>query len=284
MFVVIGALIVLGGVLGGFTIAGGSVLLLMHVSEFIIIGSCMIGTLLISAPTKLLFKVITKTMAILSGKTVTKKVYLELLKLLHELFVVIRKDGLMSLESHIESPEDSDIFNKYPLVAKDHHLLLFIADSLRLISLNEVPSHDLEMLMDMDIELHHHEGTKPGMLLQKMGDSLPGIGIVACVLGIMITMQAISGPPEQIGEKVAAALVGTFLGIFMSYGFITPLSVKMEMINDDESRLYSVIKSGITSVAKGFSPLVSAEFARRNISNDFRPSFLEMENFLKGKA
>jgi chemotaxis protein MotA len=284
MLVIIGALIVLGGVLGGFTIAGGSVLLLMHVSEFIIIGSCMIGTLLISAPAKLLFKVFTKTIAILSGKTVTKKVYLEILKLLHELFVIIRRDGLISLESHIESPETSDIFKKFPTVINNRHLLLFITDSLRLISLNEVPPHDLEMLIDMDIELHHNEGTKPSMILQKMGDSLPGIGIVACVLGIMITMQAISGPPDQIGFKVAAALVGTFLGIFLSYGFITPLAVKMEMMNDDESRIYSVVKSGIISAAKSFSPLVSAEFARRNIATDFRPSFLEMENFLKGKA
>jgi chemotaxis protein MotA len=283
MLVIIGALIVLGGVLGGFTIAGGNVILLMHLSEFVIIGSCMIGTLLISAPTTLLFKVITKTVAILAGKTISKKGYLEILKLLHEIFVIIRKDGLISLESHIENPEKSEFFSKFPMVLKDNHLLLFITDSLRLISLNEVPPHDLETLIDMDIELQHHEGMKPGMILHKMGDSLPGIGIVACVLGIMITMQAISGPPEQIGYKVAAALVGTFLGIFLSYGFITPLAVKMEMINDDESRVYSVIKSSIICAAKGFSPLVSAEFARRNISNEFRPSFLEMERFLKGK-
>lgn len=283
MFVIIGTIVVLGGVLGGFTLAGGSVVLLLHLSEFIIIGGSMIGTLLISTPTSLLIKICKKSLECISGGKINKNTYLEVLKLLYELFVIIRKDGMLSLESHIENASKSEIFKKYPSVLKDTHLLLFITDSLRLIVLNEVPPHDLEMLIDVDIELHHHDGTKPGMILQKVGDALPGLGIVACVLGIMITMQAISGPPEEIGYKVAAALVGTFLGIFLSYGFISPLATKMDMINDDDSRIYNVIKSGIISAAKGFSPIVSAEFARRNISSDFRPSFLEMEIFLKGK-
>jgi chemotaxis protein MotA len=283
MLVIIGTLVVLGGVLGGFTLAGGHVALLMHVSEFIIIGGSLVGTLLISTPTKLLKKILKNTISILSGKSTSQKTYLDVLKLLYELFVVIRKDGMLSLESHIENSSKSEIFMKYPVFLKDNHLMLFITDSLRLIVLNEVPPHDLETLIDMDIELHHNEGTKPGMILQKIGDALPGLGIVACVLGIMITMQAISGPPEEIGHKVAAALVGTFLGIFLSYGFIGPLATKMDLINDDESRIYSVVKAGIISAAKGFSPIVSAEFARRHVSNDLRPSFMEMEEFVKGK-
>lgn len=283
MLVIIGSLVVLGAVLGGFAIAGGHIILLLHLSEFIIIGGSLIGTLLISTPTALLKTIINKMFWVLSGRKISKQTYSEVLKLLYDFFVIIKRDGLLSLESHIENSAESKIFNKYNLLSKDRHLIQFITDSLRLIVLSEVPPHELEMLIDVDIELHHHEGAKPGMILQKLGDALPGLGIVACVLGIMITMQAISGPPEQIGQKVAAALVGTFLGIFLSYGFISPLSIKMDILNDDESKVYNAIKSGIISAAKGYSPIVSAEFARRNISSEFRPSFLEMEAFLKGK-
>jgi chemotaxis protein MotA len=283
MFVIVGVIVVLAGVLGGFVLAGGHLITLMHIAEFIIIGGSLVGTLLISTPGKLLKAIVKKTIGSVSGGKVSKKTYLEVLKLLYELFVVIRKDGLLALESHIEKASKSEIFKKYPILINDNHLLLFITDSLRLILMNEVSPHDLEALIDVDIELHHHDGTKPGMILQKVGDALPGLGIVASVLGIVITMQAINGPPEEIGHKVAAALVGTFLGIFVSYGFINPLATKLDMINDDESRIYDVIKSGIICSAKGFSPIVSAEFARRNISNDFRPSFMEMETFLKGK-
>ena len=208
--------------------------------------------------------------------------YLDLLKLLYELFNVIRKDGLIAIESHIEKPAESAIFQKYPVFLSQTHLIEFISDTLRLVIMGGVPPQEIEILMDADIELHHSEGAKPGMILQKIGDSLPGLGIVAAVLGIIITMQAITGPPEEIGQKVAAALVGTFLGIFLSYGFIQPIATNMDLANDDESGIYGVIKSGIICAAKGLNPIVAVEFARRSISSDFRPSFQEMESYVKG--
>ena len=141
----------------------------------------------------------------------------------------------------------------------------------------------MEALMDSDIDTHHHEGTKPGMILQKVGDALPGLGIVAAVLGIIITMQAIGGPAEEVGHKVAAALVGTFLGIFLSYGFLQPIATNIDMANDEESKIFEAVKAAMIAFAKGFNPIVCVEFARRSIPSDYRPSFQEMEDYVKGK-
>lgn len=283
MFVIIGAAVVLGAILGGFALEGGPFLVLMQVAEFIIIGGAAGGALLISTPPKLLARIRSKVICSLKGNNkITKEVYLQLLALLYELFNVIRKDGLIALESHIERPQESAIFKKYPQFLSQHDLITFITDTFRLLVMGNVPTHEIEQLLDADIELQHHEGSKPGMILQKIGDSMPGLGIVAAVLGIVITMQAINGPPEQIGHKVAAALVGTFLGIFISYGFVQPLATNLDLANDDESRIFQVIKSGIIATAKGLNPITALEFARRVITDDYRPAFQEMENFVKG--
>ncbi len=283
MFVIIGACVVLGAVLGGFALEGGPFLVLLQIAEFIIIGGAAVGALLISAPQKLLTKVVQRVIGTLKGTKITKLTYLELLKLMYELFTVIRKDGLLSLESHVERPQESAIFKKYPGVMANSHLITFMTDTLRLIVVGGISPHEIESLLDCDIEIHHTEGTKPGMILQKIGDSMPGLGIVAAVLGIVITMQAINGPPEEIGHKVAAALVGTFLGIFISYGFLQPIATNMDLSNEDDSRIFEVIKSGIVASAKALNPMVSVEFARRSIPPDVRPSFQEMENFVKGR-
>jgi len=284
VFVIIGAVVVLGAILGGFALEGGPFLVLMQVAEFIIIGGAAAGALLISAPPKLLARIKDKVICSLKGNNkITKEVYLQLLALLYDLFNVIRKDGLIALESHIEKPQESAIFKKYPQFLSQHDLITFITDTFRLLVMGSIPTHEIEQLLDADIEVQHHEGTKPGMILQKIGDSMPGLGIVAAVLGIVITMQAINGPPEQIGHKVAAALVGTFLGIFLSYGFIQPLATNLDLANDDESRIFQVIKSGIMATAKGLNPIAALEFARRVIADDHRPAFQEMENFVKGK-
>lgn len=282
MLVIIGCVVVILSVIGGYLEAGGPLLVLVQVAEYIIIGGSAVGALLISTPGKLLKKIIKNLLGTLKGSKITKQMYLDLLKLLYELFSVIRKDGLIAIESHIEKPSESAIFQNYPVFLSQTHLTEFISDTLRLVIMGGVPPHEIELLMDADIELHHSEGMKPGMILQKIGDSLPGLGIVAAVLGIVITMQAINGPPEEIGQKVAAALVGTFLGIFLSYGFVQPLATNMDLANDDESGVYSVIKSGIICAAKGLNPIVAVEFARRSISSDFRPSFQEMESYVKG--
>ena len=265
VLVIIGIVVVLVSVIGGFILEGGPILVLIQLAEFLIIGGSAIGALLISTPNKLLKKLINNILKSLKGSKISKQTYLDVLKLLYELFIVIRKDGLIAIESHIEKPSESAIFQRYPMFLSQAHLINFLS----------------EILMDSDIELHHAEGTKPGMILQKIGDSLPGLGIVAAVLGIVITMQAINGPPEEIGHKVAAALVGTFLGIFASYGFVQPLATNMDLANDDETGVFNVIKSGIICSAKGLNPIVAVEFARRSISSDFRPSFQEMESYVK---
>ncbi len=283
MFVIIGIVVVLGGVLGGFVFEGGPLLVLMQIGEFIIIGGAAIGSLLISSPPSVLKKIVNRAVGAVKGAGATPLTYLELLKLLFEVFQMSRKEGLIALEGHIERPDESAIFSKYPQFLSQHQLIDFICDTFRLVILGGVPPHDLEALMDEDIETHHEEGARPGMILQKIGDALPGIGIVAAVLGIIITMQAISGPAEQIGEKVAAALVGTFLGILTSYGFFQPLATNIDLGNEDESKVFHTIKSAIVAFAKGFNPIVCVEFGRRTIPADYRPTFQDMEDHVKGK-
>lgn len=282
MFVIIGIVIVLAAVLGGFAIEGGPFLVLIQYAEFIIIVGASIGALLISTPSKLLTKIIKKVTGALKGSKIDQALYLNLLKLMYELFQVGQKDGVIGLEQHVESPDKSKIFSKYPSVVSNKHVLHFLTDTMRLLIVGGAEPFDLEGLMDADIETHHQEGSKPGMILQKIGDSMPGLGIVAAVLGIVITMQAIDGPPAEIGHKVAAALVGTFLGILLSYGFVQPLATNLDLAAEEEGRMFEAIKAGVVAFAKGMQPLIAVEFARRTIFQDYRPTFQEMEKALKG--
>jgi len=283
MFVIIGCVVVIGSVLGGFLIEGGPLLVLMQFVEFIIIGGAAVGALLISTPAGLLKKIVRRVLGSFKGNNSRSQMYLDLLKMMYEIFQIGQKDGFIALESHIEYPEKSSVFSKYPNFLGQHHLLAFMADTIRLVLIGGVSPHEVEALMDTDIETHHQEGSKPGMILQKVGDSMPGLGIVAAVLGIVITMQAINGPPEQIGHKVAVALVGTFIGILLSYGFIQPLATNIDLAHEEETRVFEVIKAGLLSFSKGFNPLVSVEFARRTIFSEYRPTFQEMETLVKGK-
>ena len=282
MFVIIGIVVVLVAVLGGFAIEGGPFLVLMQYAEFLIIIGASIGALLISTPGKLLGKIFKKTLGALTGKKTDSKIYINLLKLMYELFQVGQKDGVIGLEQHVENPTKSKIFLKHPGIMADKHILHFLTDTMRLLVVGGAAPFDLEGLMDADIETHHQEGSKPGMILQKIGDSMPGLGIVAAVLGIVITMQAIDGPPSEIGHKVAAALVGTFLGILLSYGFVQPLATNLDIAAEEESRMFEVIKAGIVAFAKGMQPLIAVEFARRTVFQDYRPTFQEMEKELRG--
>lgn len=213
--------------------------------------------------------------------------YLEALKLLYELFQIARREGLVAIEGHIERPAESAVFQRYPSVLAHHHAVDFLCDGLRLVLVGSVPPHDLEMLLDAEIEVHHEETAKPVSALQRVGDALPGIGIVAAVLGIVVTMQSISGPIEEIGHHVAAALVGTFLGVLLSYGFVSPIATNIEALNADETRFYHVMKAGVVAFAKGMPPLVAVEFSRKAICGEQRPSFPAMESACKaapGKA
>ena len=281
MLVIIGFVVVLGSVVGGFMLEGGPLLVLMQWVEFLIIGGAAIGALLISAPAKLLLKILQKAISAIKGETITRQVYLSLLKLVYELLYKGQKEGWIALEKHIETPYESSIFTKYTDLMRRNSMILFMTDTFRMVIIGGIAPHDLEALMDGDIETQHAGSKRPGMLLQKIGDSMPGLGIVAAVLGIVITMQAIDGPAAEIGHKVAAALVGTFLGIFLSYGFLQPLATNIDIAAEQELMVYEVIKSAITAFAKGFKPIVCVEFARRCIPDEARPSFEEMEGYVK---
>jgi chemotaxis protein MotA len=281
VLVIVGFVVVLGSVIGGFLLEGGPFLVLMQWVEFLIIGGSAIGALLISAPAKLLSKILQKSLSAIKGETISRQVYLSLLKLVYELLYKGQKEGWIALEKHIETPKESAIFTKYNDLMGRNDMISFMTDTFRMVIIGGIAPHDLEALMDGDIETHHADSKKPGMLLQKIGDSMPGLGIVAAVLGIVITMQAIDGPPSEVGHKVAAALVGTFLGIFLSYGFLQPLATNIDIAAEQEMMIYEVIKSAITAFAKGFKPIVCVEFARRCIPHDARPSFEEMEGYVK---
>jgi len=283
MIALVGLIVVIGSVLGGFTIAGGKIPSLFHVSEIVTIGGTALGTVLISTPGAVLKALGGRLGGLLKPSPFSRALYVEALKMLYDLFQIARKDGLVAIEQHIEAPEKSAVFRKYPGVLAQHHAVEFFCDSLRLVLVGSVPPFDLETLMDSEIDVHHEASGKPVGALQKVGDALPGIGIVAAVLGIVVTMGAINGPVEQIGEKVGAALTGTFLGVLLAYGFAQPLATGMEHQGADEARFYHFLKAGVTAFAKGYAPLVAVEFARRAIYADIRPSFAEMESACKGK-
>jgi chemotaxis protein MotA len=284
MFVIIGFVVVIVSVLGGFALEGGHFLVLLQWAEFVIIGGAAIGALLVSAPLSLLKKIVAVSMGALTGKGISKDNYLSILKLVFELLTKGQKEGWIALEKHIENPEESPIFSAYPDIMKDKTFIFFIADTFRMVIMGGVSPHDLEALMEADIETHHTDGKKPGMIIQKIGDSLPGLGIVAAVLGIVITMGAIDGPAAEIGHKVGAALVGTFLGILISYGFLQPLATNIDLNAETELIAYEVLKHAITGFAKGLKPILCVEFARRSIPAEVRPGFEEMETFVKGKT
>jgi len=264
--------------MGGFLLAGGNVLLLMQWAEFMIIGGAALGALLVSTPMPTLKKIIHYLLNSVKSSGHTQEKFVEMLQLLYELFQTARVKGLLHLESHVERPEESELFAKYPVVYNNHHALEYITDSLKLLVVGGVPALELEMILDADLETQEEEGRKPGLTLAKIGDSLPGLGIVAAVLGIVVTMQSIGGPASEVGHHVAAALVGTFLGVLMCYGFVSPLSSTIDNAAAAEDVFLKSIKAGVVAYAKGMAPIVAVEFARRVITTDLRPSFAEVED------
>jgi len=273
----IGIFVVLGAVLGGYTMHGGDIGVLIQPSEFIIILGAALGTMLISTPLKVIIQIIQLSIKGLLGAAASKTQYVELLNMLYELFQVARKDGQLALEPHIEDPEKSALFAKYPTFLHNHHAVHFLADMIRVVLAGGVAPHNLEALMDTNIETHHEESAMPSAALGKVSDALPGLGIVAAVLGIVITMGAINGPPEEIGHKVGAALVGTFLGILVSYGFLSPIASSIDTVMLNETRYILALKAGILAFANDAPPVVAVEFARHAIFSEVRPSFKEME-------
>ena len=280
MLVIIGAAIVLASVMGGFLWAGGPPLVLYQPSEYLIIVGAAAGSLVISTPMSVLRALVTNFGKFFTARP-DKDDYLELLAMLYQLFKVTQQSGVMALETHVEDPAASPIISRYPGFLANQQALSFLTDSIKVIILGGIAPHDLEALMDEDLQVHHDEASRPASTLAKVGDALPGLGIVAAVLGVVITMQAIAGPPQQIGQHVAAALVGTFLGILLCYGFVGPAATSMEHIVTEEAHYLLCIKTGLLSVYKGFPPAIAVEFARRVLPSEVRPSFEETERYCK---
>jgi chemotaxis protein MotA len=276
MFVFIGAAVVLGGVLTGYVLEGGEIMALNQPLEVLIIGGAALGALLISTPLPVIKGIIRQLKGALGGG-LKKQDYLDLLVLMYEIFNVARKDGLIGLENHIENPQESSIFQKYPNFLKNHDAVAFFADTMRVVIAGAVQPHDLEELMDEDIETLHQEEQRPSDALSSMADALPGLGIVAAVLGVVITMAAIDGPPAEIGHKVAAALVGTFLGILSSYGFVGPLAASLKHRVNDTKQYLSCMKHALLAFHKGVAGVIAVEFARRSLYAEVRPDFAELE-------
>ncbi len=283
MFVLVGAGIVIASILVGYTMHGGKVAALMQISEFIIIGGAALGSVVIGYSMKSAIKFLMCGLTLMKGNPYTKKVYLELLQAMYELFTVARKEGLIALERHVETPQESDVLQKYKSLMDNHHAVDLLSDTLKLVVMGGINIYDLSDMMDIDLEAQHEEAMKPTQVIQMVSDAMPGFGIVAAVLGVVITMQSIGGPPEQVGEKVAAALVGTFLGILMAYGFLSPMAKQAEAIVKSESQYMACIRNAVVAFARSDAPLICVEFARRNIEPDARPSFAEMENKVKNR-
>ena len=276
MFIFIGAAVVLGSVITGFVLEGGQIMALNQPLELLIIGGAAFGALLISTPLPILKDMIRQIIAVL-GKGFSKRDYLDILVMMYEIFNIARRDGLIGLESHVEHPEESEIFKRYPKFLKNHHAVAFFSDTMRVIISGAVQPHDLDDLMESDIDAMHAEEMEPAEALNTMSESLPGLGIVAAVLGIVITMASIDGPPEVIGHKVGAALVGTFLGILGCYGFVGPLARLLKHRTDENKQYLSCMKHALLSFHKGVAGVISVEFARRALQAEVRPTFLELE-------
>lgn len=284
MFTIIGIVIVLAATMVGYTMHGGKVGVLIQINELIILGGAGMGSFLAANGMANVKGSIKAVMGLLKPDPYTKPAYNDLLKMMYQLFNVARKEGLLGLEKHIEKPEESEIIKQFPSFLSNHHATAFMCDTLKVILTGAVGPHDLAEMMELDLEIAHHEAKLPAEAIQAVGDAMPGFGIVAAVLGVIITMGKIGGDAAAIGESVAAALVGTFLGILLAYGVFAPISRAIELRLGSEGQYLNCIRYALFSFARGESPITCVEFARRNIEPAVRPGFAEMEAGVKEKA
>jgi len=282
MSVLIGSIIVLAAVLGGFSLSHGELAALWQPFELLIICGAALGAFIIANPMSVTLSTLKQFPKLFSGKRYNKVLYLELLALFYQLFNKIRRKGLVAVERHIEDPQSSKIFSRFPSISEDEHALDFICDYLRLMVIGDMNAYELENLMDIELETHHHEQTAPANALTRVADALPGFGIVAAVLGIVITMGALGGPPEELGVHVASALVGTFLGILIAYGFVSPTATALESMANDEAKFYQCMKVCILATINGMPPQIAVEFGRKTLFSGVRPSFYELEKCVSG--
>jgi chemotaxis protein MotA len=281
MLIIVGALIVLFSTLGGFMIAGGNPVVLLHVSEFVVILGVALGVLIIASPGHIMKEIVHKIQVAMFGKTTGRTEYFDLLKMLYEIFMIGRRNGLIALEEHVMNPGSSAVFNKYPAFTANKERMEFLINGLKPVIDGKIKPDQLEELMTAELDAKSEEAEHPVHLLQLVGDSLPGIGIVAAVLGIINTMSAIADGPEVVGERVAAALTGTLLGIFVAYGFVNPLANRIKFNNATDAQYLRCILAAVAGFAKGLAPLTAVEVARRSLDSGVQPSGDELETTLK---
>jgi chemotaxis protein MotA len=277
MFIIIGIGVVLGCVVVGFLMVNGPFGVLLQPAEFVVIGGACIGAVIASSPVKMLMLVIKKVPAALKGSPYNKVTYTELLRMQYEIYVNAKKGGLLSIEEDVNNPSSSSIFSNYPKFLANHHAVDFFCDAMKMLVNGAAQPEELEMAMETEMETHHEENAIAPAILTRAAESLPGLGIVAAVLGIIVTMQHIDGPPEEIGHHVAAALVGTFLGLLLSYGMVAPVSANLEGLAQEEAKYFACIKAGIIAFANGAAPMTAIEFARKTIYSFDRPPGAELE-------
>ena len=283
MFAIIGILVVFGCVVAGYLMEHGNIRVLIQPAELVIIGGAALGTVLVANPLHIIKKILGGIGGVFGSSKFGKQTYIDTLKMMYDLLNKARKDGLMALEADVEEPEKSPVFSKNEAFLKNHHIRDFVCDSLRM-AITGVDAFDLDQMLDLDLEVQHHDATEPTAALSTMADSLPGLGIVAAVLGVVITMGALGGPPEEIGHKVAAALVGTFLGILLCYGLVGPISSNMAKAAAEEHAFLYVLRVLMVSFLKGTAPIMAVEVARRAVPGHVRPSFKELEQACRNRG
>lgn len=277
MFAIIGIVVVFGCIVGGYLMEHGNLRVLLQPAELLIIGGAGGGTVLIANPLHILKEILHGVLGVFGSSRYSRTRYTDVLKMMFELLNKARREGLVALEADIEEPANSPVVSKYKDFMKEHHAVDFLCDTMRMAVSGGIEAFDLDQMLDADMESHHHEATLPVTALSTMADSLPGLGIVAAVLGVVITMGALGGPPEEIGHKVAAALVGTFLGILLCYGLVGPLAQRMSKTADEERAFLNVLRVVMIAFLKGIAPIMAVEMGRRVIPGHVRPPFKEVE-------
>lgn len=281
MFIIIGIIIVMGCVIGGFLMINGPLGVLVQPSEFVVIGGAVIGATIAANPLKFLMRIVANLPVALKGSPYNKNTYSEVLRMQYEVFVNSKKGGLLSIEEDVNNPMSSSIFTQYSSFVANHHAVDFFCDAMKMLVNGACSPEELEIMLESELETHHDEGAIVPHLLQRASDALPGLGIVAAVLGIVVTMQHLDGPPEELGHHVGAALVGTFLGLLLSYGFLAPIAANLENLAHDEAKYYGCLKAGLVAFANGAAPMTAVEFARKTIFSFDRPPSSELEPMLK---
>lgn len=284
MNVLIGYAVAIGCIFGAYIIHGGDMNVIIKAlpTEMMAILGGAIGAFIVSNQGKVIKGVKAALPTLFKGSPYTKARYMELLSLLYEILVKIRKEGLMSIENDVEDPHNSALFSKYPNISHDHHVTEFMTDYLRIMVSGNLNAFEIENLMDIEIETHHHEAAAPGEAITRLGDALPAFGIVAAVLGVVNTMGSVGQPPAVLGGMIGSALVGTFLGILLAYGIVAPLGTLMAQKVDDSTKEYQCIKTTLLASLQGYAPQSAIEFGRKVLYSTERPTFSELEQHVKG--